>query len=178
MDITAVHQKLADDDVLKNAKVFQDAVGTLLFEYTWVIESVEDCYHHLDEQGKAEAGALLRSVHETAQGALNTIESANERFRKAFGELEGFAKPLPPRDVYETSVVDALHTLGGVAHWSDIWKNVKQAMKAMNEPAWLGMTYRRLPELMAGDLLRNGPTPGTYELTDTGRELATQRAGA
>ena len=177
MDIDAVHQKLADDDVLRKAKDFQRAIADLLFEYTWVIESVEDCYDHLDEE-QAEAGALLRSVHRTAQCALNTIESANERFGRAFTELEDFAEPLSPRDVYETSVVDALHALGGTAHWGDIWKNVQEAMKARKEPAWVGMTYRRLPDLMANGLLRNGSLPGTYELTDAGRALGTQRAGA
>ena len=77
MDIDAVHQKLADDEVLGKADEFNQIIANALFKYTCAAESVEDCHTYLDKEGGREASVLLREVHRTAARALNRIDEAN-----------------------------------------------------------------------------------------------------
>ena len=172
-----MHRKLADDEVLKNAREFSDAVDGLLWKYTWVAESVEDCHENL-EPYHDEAAELLREVSETALQALNSIEDACAEFRGAFEKLARFAWPFPPRDIYRMAIVDTLHLQGGASFAMYIPDTV-QAMLGAEETAWPIALQRARWQLEEEGLLATDLPAGVWQLSERGMELAQNRiAGA
>ena len=83
MDIHIMHQKLADDEVLRNADQFHTAIVDALHTYTWVVESVEDCHDNLDAYNE-KAAELLKEVHqrfENGDGGSHRQGGQNRRPR-------------------------------------------------------------------------------------------------
>ena len=179
MNINAVHQKLADDEVLRKADEFSQIVGRALFEYTCASESVEDCQTYLDEEGGREASALLRDVHSTAARALDRIDEANHQFSAAFRKLADWAQARPPRDTYRMAAIDALHSLGGRAPGSDILDKEKELLIAAGETPWLGTIGHAESVLIESGLVVVEPRsewPAVWALSDAGKQLAEERA--
>ena len=174
MDIDAMHRKLADDEVLKNAREFSDAVDGLLCKYTWVAESVEDCHENL-EAYHDEAAELLREVSETALQALNNIEDACADFRGAFEKLAQFAWPFPPRDIYRMAIVDTIHLHGGSSFAMYIPDTV-QAMLGTEETVSPIALQRSRQQLEEEGLLAMDLPAGVWQLSEKGMEFARERA--
>ena len=174
MNIDAVHQKLADDEVFTKAEAFGEIVGDALFEYTCTAESVEDCWRHLDEQGNGEAVELLRDVYERATAALDAIENAHRDYAKAFEDLAAFAAPICPRDIFKRSVLDALFSLNGRAPVNEVMETAKGLLGDSGEELWPGTLRRAMHDMQRDGLLTADP-PGVWRLTDKGWELTQRR---
>ena len=179
MNIDAVHQKLADDEILRKADEFSQIVGNALFKYTCAAESVEDCHTYLDKEGGRQASALLREVHRTAARALDRIDEANHQFSAAFSKLADWAEQRPPRDTYRMAAIDALHSLGGRAPAHDVLDKEKELLIAAGETPWLGTIGRAENELIESGLVVVEPRsewPAVWALSDAGKQLAEERA--
>lgn len=174
MNIDAVHQKLADDEVLTKANAFSEIVGNALFEYTCTAESVEDCWRHLDVDGNQGAVELLKDAYECATATLDAIEDAHRDYAEAFEKIAAFAAPVPARNIFKMTVLDALFTLNGRAPVNDVTDTAKALLGDSKEELWSGTLGRAMHDMERGGLLRAEP-PGVWRLTDKGWELAQQR---
>ena len=173
MDIDAMHQKLADDEVVRNADEFHTVVTDALHAYTWVVESVEDCHNHLDRYNE-DAAALLKEVHESAAEALDTIEDACADFKRAFDKLAKFAWPMQARDIYRMAILDAIHLHGGSSFSVYIPETVK-ALLGPDETAWPAAIGKARCQLEEAGLMTL-PAAGVLQLTEKGKEVAEKRA--
>lgn len=174
MNINVVHQKLADDEVLRRASAFSEVVGMALFEYTCTAESVEDCCNNLDEEGNEEAVALLREVYRKAARALDRIDDAHGDYCDAFRKLADFVNPAQPRDIFKMSIVDALYALNGRALRTDITYTAEEFLGDAKEDLWPATFERAIHDLQQGGFLTAWP-PGMCRFTDKGWELAERR---